>query len=463
MPDGPKSKATNESSQSVPRAKRNPTNKILMAAQTFILDAEALQEILEVSKPALAAKQTERKAELKKLLSDVAADDQDRIKFDHRQLHRLLGLFSKLIRGAFLFRGHLLVALVSRFDAFVAEVARELLLVFPDRLGKKSITYAEAAKFGSIKELQEKIIEDEVDQRMRESHKEQIEFLSSLANVPLGSDEPELLKRFVELTERRNCHIHFNGRVSPQYRRVCSGCGVKLDPALKDGARLNVTINYFRSARRVLSELAFKIAQTVVRKNFDKSQGTAEMHLNVIGLAFLNQHRWTEALMVFDYAANLRGNWAGSESDRRNNIINKAQALIGLEKTEEAMRVIDSGDWSASHPKYLMAIHLLKREFSEAEKLMPTADFSESDYRDLPIFESFRQTEQFKSGFLALFRHDFDRTALDAVTEALAEIETQGGAVSPPSEVTPEPKQGEVLSPEEALSPEIDSDVEAVS
>lgn len=408
-------------------AKREPPMSILVAAQTFILDAEALVEILEVSKPVLVAKQQERSQELATLVSSASAAGAQP---DFRQIHQVLGLLAKLTRGGFLFRGHLLVALVSRFDSFIADVIRELLFAFPDRLGKRSISYSEAAKYSSIDELKASIIEDEVDKVMRQSHQEQLEFLSSLANVTLGSDEPALLNRFVELTERRNCHVHFGGKVSPQYRRVCVERGIKIHASEKGRSNLNVTVNYIRSARWVLSEIAFKIAQTIVRKTFTDWTSFAEIHLNVMGLQFLNEHRWSEALMVFDYAANLRGSWAGAESDKRNNIINKAQALIGLGRVADAMKVVGSIDWSASHPKYTMAIHLLKKQFDQAATLMPVAGFSEEDYGTLPIFESFRQTEQFMRGFVAHFHRDFNKAALGAVTQKLEEMKSNPAAAT---------------------------------
>ncbi len=426
-----------------PKRKPNAASRIRVAAQTFILDAEALQEILDVSYPVLVEKEKEHRAELKDLSNQLKLAPDTPARLTYRDAHKFLGLFARQMRGGFLFRGHLLVALVSRFDVFIAQVARELLSAFPDRLGQRSVKYADAVEFKSVEELKEKFIDEEVDNRMRESHVDQLKFLSSLANVTLGADEPGIFPRFVEVTERRTCQIHSGGNVSPQYRRVCSEHKVKFGVMPQDGKRLNVTVNYFQGARRVLSEMAFKIAQTIVRKTFPASQDLADLHVDMIGIDRLKEHRWNEALMVFDYASNLRAGWTGDESVRRNTAINKAQALVGLGKPDEAMEVINSLDWSASHPRYVMAISLLKREFSEAAKLMPLAGLKEDHYRTWPIFDSFRQTQEFKGAFCTVFGHDFDQSTLGAVSAEIAAIEDTSTALAASDEVITEPKPEE--------------------
>ena len=409
------------------RKDQGPGN-ILRAAQTFIADTEALEEVLLVSTPVLTAKRDEHIAEIQQLLSQLNLKLVDESPLSYQDMHRLSGIASKLQRGNYLFRGHLLVALVSRFDAFVSNIAREVLYERTEKLAGRTLTYSEAVQSSSIEELKNRFIEEEIDAKMRDSHEEHLKFLSFLADVPLGSDEPTLFADFMELTERRNCHIHSDGRVSSQYRRACEARKVPSDQVPKIGESLDVTVEYFSHARRVLSEMAFKIAQTIVRKVFKGSQGLADIYLNTLGLEMLIEKRWDEALMIFDYGSSLRQGWASSEGRRRDILINKAQALIGQGKTEAAMAAVKSMDWSASHPKYVMAIHLLKREFKKAADQMSIAGIDENDYRKWPLFESFRRTEEFKDAFFALYGHDFDQPTPGDVSEARAVIESDGAA-----------------------------------
>jgi hypothetical protein len=129
-------KVQEETKPAEPRP-RNHAFRILMAAQEFTADAEALQEVVDVARPVLVAKEKERSAELDRLRRNENSGDGEDIHFNLMEMHRLVGLFAKQKRGGFLFRGHLLVALVSRFDGFVSQIARELLLHQPARLGKE--------------------------------------------------------------------------------------------------------------------------------------------------------------------------------------------------------------------------------------------------------------------------------------------------------------------------------------
>ena len=214
---------------------------------------------------------------------------------------------------------------------------------------------------------------------------------------------------------------------------MCTTHGVKFPKEYRDGDPLNVTVPYLANARQVLAEMAFKTAQTIVRKVFPSRMDLADTFANVRGLQLLNQHRWAEALVIFEYAAKLRDSWVGNESARKNNLINRAQALIGLGKQAEALDSVNEVDWTASHPRYIMAIHLLKEEFRESAALMPLSEFSEKDFRELPIFEKFRETSEFRAAFSLLFGHDFEQIALDAMSEAIEAIEKGDSLIMHPN------------------------------
>ena len=88
------------------RFREERARQILAAAQQFIVDADALEEVLELSTPVLVAKQQEHRQELEQLLNQVQSSGTE-LRLDVRELHRLTSLAAKLSRGGFLFRGHL--------------------------------------------------------------------------------------------------------------------------------------------------------------------------------------------------------------------------------------------------------------------------------------------------------------------------------------------------------------------
>jgi hypothetical protein len=309
-----------------------------------------------------------------------------------------------------------------------------LLRAYPEKLGSRTLSYSEAVRASSLDELRNKLIDDEIDSKMRASHLEQLEYLSSLANVGLGTDESNLIANFVEITERRNCHIHSSGNISTQYLRICSTHKVSFQQTPVVGKPLEVTAGYFAEARRVLSEMAFKISQTIVRKVFPDYQSEANDQVNVVGIELLAEERWNEALAVFDYLSGLRLDRNKYESDWKNNLINKAQTLIGMGKTDAATKLIDEIDWTASHPKYLMAVQVLKREYEEAAELMPAANLEAENYRGWPLFRDFRQSDCFKQSFSKLFGHEFDQAMEGEVKEALALVDANNAESESASE-----------------------------
>ena len=189
---------------------------------------------------------------------------------------------------------------------------------------------------------------------------------------------------------------------------------------------LDVDSDYFARAVQILCEVAFKLSQTILRAAaFPGGKEIADFSGNEDGVELLRKKRFEEALMVFEYATGLQKTWT-SESDliRRNMIINKAQALIGLGRKDEAMKAVDGLDWSACHPRFKMALYLLKDEYENAGQLMKVAEVNEESYRTWPIFEKFRETSVFRTNFGLLFGKDFQEIPEQAVAAAKQAIDT---------------------------------------
>jgi len=71
------------------------------------------------------------------------------------------------------------------------------------------------------------------------------------------------------------------------------------------------------------------------------------------------------------------------------------------------------------------------------------AGLKEDHYRTWPIFDSFRQTQEFKGAFCTVFGHDFDQSTLGAVSAEIAAIEDTSTALAASDEVITEPKPEE--------------------
>lgn len=309
----------------------------------------------------------------------------------------------KLRRSRVLFRGNSIVALVSRFDHFFSAILRFALRQRPERLESLSLSYIEAAKASSIEELRNRFVVKEAEDQMRESHTKQFKYLSFFTG---DFDEPKLWAPFIEITERRNLYVHTGGRISAQYLEVCRAAGEKIPSGFCEGLFLPVDSAYFKRSCLVISEMAFKLGQTILRKFFSKESNIADTSLLSIGLDLIRDENYKLAEVVYDYAANLKENWISDDKMRKTFTINRALVLKSLKKDKESLILLSKTDWTSAHPKFLLAVHLLRDETKEAAKvlssLLKLGDLTEKQLLDWPIFKGFRESEECAVAFQAV-------------------------------------------------------------
>ncbi|WP_180102580.1 hypothetical protein [Acinetobacter sp. YH12126] len=111
-----------------------------------------------------------------------------------------------------------LVTFVSEYDSFLGQLNTFILKNKPELLKaeQKTISFEELSTLNSIEEAREKIINQEVENLLRESHSKQFDWMESKYNLTLTTGL-ESWPVFIELTERRNLFVHCNGVVSEQY------------------------------------------------------------------------------------------------------------------------------------------------------------------------------------------------------------------------------------------------------
>jgi hypothetical protein len=92
-------------------------------------------------------------------------------------------------------------------------------------------------------------------------------------------------------------------------------------------------------------------------------------------------------------------------------LINKCIALRQLGKQKETVDLLESMDWSAAHPKFVLAVHTLKEEYDQAEEIMSSMNGdepSEYDFLTWPLFKDFRKTEFFKRAFKKVYGKEYE-------------------------------------------------------
>jgi hypothetical protein len=299
------------------------------------------------------------------------------------------------------------VSFVSQYDAYLGGLIRVMFLNKPELLNnsEKNIMFSELLKFNSIEEAQEFVVEKEVESVLRESHIKQFKWLENKLGIPLRKDLPSF-SEFIEITERRNLFVHCNGVVSRQYIENCRENEVKDIEELKIGDRLDAKPAYFSKCYMTLFEIGVKLGHVMWRKLKPEENDEADGHLNEVCYELLIKGHYKLAINLLTFA---------TETLKKHTqeivcvfTINKALAYYLSNKKQDCVKVLDKHDWSATNDKFKLAIEILKENYKESLELMKSIGnknehLNEEAYRDWPLFNDIRKTEEFKLTYKEIF------------------------------------------------------------
>src|SRR6202035_5658906 len=150
-----------------------PNIQLLLLANRYLLDLEALREMFITVLPVLAQKDKDRDAKIKEWLRTRLVKKKDGPKLSVRitDFQEFIANALKLRRADILFRQHSIVAVVSRFDEFLSGVLSIALHARPEWLrSDKTITYTELLELQSIQSAISGVVQKEIDSLMRGSH-----------------------------------------------------------------------------------------------------------------------------------------------------------------------------------------------------------------------------------------------------------------------------------------------------
>jgi hypothetical protein len=399
---------------------------ILAATDTFLNDLDCLSEMFSLVAPALKSRDEERNHRIKEIAVEIEKDGKKGYQLKSAEdAKELIGHFKRMRQGDRMFRQSQITSIVSRFDEFFIEVLKAAYqqntgwLKNPD----KKVTYKELLEIESFEDFKKDLIRREVDLLMRDSHSSQIEFLDS--KLKLGvTDNFARWKDFLEITERRNLFVHTGGRVSTQYLENCNRFGITVGGKVKEGGLLSASDDYINKAIDVLYEIAVRIGQAAVRRLFTDSFEAADNILNNTGVELLTQERWDLAERIFAYALDIPQALRSSGELKYYFLINLCIALKFGEKAYIAK--LESENWTPFHPKYHLAVAVLKDDYDLAQQLMRSQaileQIREPHFKSWPLFRSFRSTPQFEAAFREVFQKDI---AAEIIQDAQKEIEAQ--------------------------------------
>ncbi len=314
-----------------------------------------------------------------------------------------------------IFKRNFLVSLISQFDTYVADLIKAIFEIKPEIINnsEKQLTFSELSKFENIQTAKDYIIEKEIETVLRESYTEQFKWFEKKLSIQLRKDLP-IWATFIEITQRRNLYVHNDGKISSQYLSVCRENNVKLDDNIKIGDELNVGFKYFDKAFKCLFEIGVKLNQ-VLRRNLCKEEIEKADHsfLN-ISFELIQNRQYDLAKTLYDFSDRYINHYS-TEDLRLRILLNRAQTYKWLDQQDECLKIIKSEDWSAKGDLFKLASFVLLDDYINASRLMTDIGdnpkvIDKSFYRDWPVFNNFRKTDEFKEAYKQIYKIEFEIT-----------------------------------------------------
>ncbi len=323
----------------------------------------------------------------------------------------------------------LFLGLFSAFDAFTGDLFKGLYARKPDLFGSlnQNLSFADVLKAPSIEALKQQVLENDIELLRRKSYVDQFETIGRRFDVPLtGFDRwPD----FVECSQRRNLLTHCDGIVTDQYLSVCHKAGFDISRLPAGGSKVKLGEKYFFASCELVMEVSIKVGHTLWRKALPEELEEADKHLQLTQFEALQNGFWLRARIIGEFAFDQKKMF--SDELRKIITVNYVQALKRDGAVEEAKKVLDAVDWSASAVPFKLARAVLMEDYQKASTLMKKIGsgnefVSESAYHTWPLFIEFRETDEFASTYLEVFGHPYalklreeaDQASQEAAEEA---------------------------------------------
>ncbi len=305
-----------------------------------------------------------------------------------------------------------LVSFVSQYDSFLGDLNKELLVSKPELFNNsdRELKFKDLIEFNTIDDAREFLLEKEIETLLRKSHTEQFDWMINKFNLPLRKNLL-IWKDFIEITERRNLFVHNNGTVSNQYIKVCNEHKVDISN-IKVGDILTVSSVYLKNAYAVFYEIGFKLVQVLWRKLLPADLESADTSLINIAYELLIHKKYTLSITLLDFACDTLKNH-NSDVNRRIMLVNRALSYKLAGNNEKCISILNKEDWSATGLNFQLAIAILQDKDKEVYQLMKnigkdSQDFPSYVYGEWPLFEKYREKEDFKNIYKEIFNKELE-------------------------------------------------------
>lgn len=282
-----------------------------------------------------------------------------------------------------------LISLLSEAEWFCAQLLHYYFQKHPDAAGlrEKNFSYEELLKFSSIEEAKKYLVDNKVEDILRGSFSDWIDFFKEKIKISIHSFSDDL-PFAQEASLRRNLLVHNGGIVNQTY---LNRFPMEIDPRPVLGAQIQITREYLtdRTDRLeiVFSILALEIWGKIAKGDQDRGVVAAGM-----GFDALSKERYAVAEALCRYGMNDKS--IASDS-RANSLVNYWQSFKWSNRFEKIRSEVEDWDVRTMDLPYQAAKCALLDQNENCDAILRRALKAEritvEDLRVWPLFRNLRE------------------------------------------------------------------------
>lgn len=291
-----------------------------------------------------------------------------------------------------------LITTIIYLESLETKLIQEFLVKYPEKIGikKKSLTFEQITKLGSLEDARKFLIEKEVHDIMHDSFKDRQEFYEQKLNLNIEKiiNDKKLMNGLVEAHYRRNLLVHNEGRVNSLYV-------TNVDNSLLGNtvinSKLSVSKKYLNNSIDIAERYGVLITIALWRK-IDKNNNLERVNfLHELSMSHLHKENWKLA-EVYNQA--ILSEDGLSETDQLVAQLNYWQSIKWAGNFDSIQSSVLNEDYSAKSKQYHLGLLALQDKVEDFFKMLPKYCPSEimsiDDLENWPIFREIRKNEFYK-------------------------------------------------------------------
>jgi len=312
-----------------------------------------------------------------------------------------------------------IVNLICLFDGYLADVLKSLFVEKNElaQLNSKNIVYSDLVLAGSLEQVKDRLLDNEVEAVLRGGWDDQAAYFSKILDWDIKTNWSKW-DSFYELIQTRNIIVHNNGAIN-QYYVSRLNKHTKIDTSkLIIGEKKFVTNEYITNALSLLQEISIRLTTGIRNKIFKENKIELEEAWADISYDLLVENKWR---LIIDVLSDVvkKGKYE-KQSIGFVILVNYCIASIRVGDKENAKRLISTIDVSAMKPRFIFAKHVLLEEFELAARMVDVADIDAWEYREWPLVKFIESNTAFLDAFKNKFNEEYSTLHVDKRNQAMA-------------------------------------------